>query len=93
MAYIDKLDGKISEEFWGRKAAEWRFGEQQVKVALDDLTTADLGDRALDAQRVLELANKAYLLYLSQDSAEKGQTAQNAVFIDTPSISSSKGPK
>jgi hypothetical protein len=72
-AYIDKLDGKISEEFWERKAAEWRFEEQQVKLALDGLTTADLADRALDAERVLELANKAYLLYISQDSTEKAK--------------------
>ena len=29
--------------------------------------------RALDAQRVFELANKAYLLYLSQDFTEKAK--------------------
>jgi hypothetical protein len=70
-AYIDKLDGKIDEEFWERKTGEWRLEEQQVRFALDGLAAADLGDRAVDAQRVLELAKKAYLLYVSRDSTEK----------------------
>jgi hypothetical protein len=34
-AYLDKLDKKISEEFWERKMADWRLEEQQVKFALD----------------------------------------------------------
>ena len=25
-AYLDKLDGKITEEFWSRKSAEWHAG-------------------------------------------------------------------
>ena len=42
-----------------------------MRIAIDGLAEAETGDRALDAQRVLELANKAYLLYLTQDSVEK----------------------
>ena len=72
-AYIDKLDGKISEEFWQQKMADWRREEQQVKLALDGLTNAETEDRALSAERTLELANKAYLLYVSQDSFEKAK--------------------
>ena len=72
-AYVDKLDGKISEEFWERKMAEWRVEEQQVKLALDALANAGTEDRALSAERTLELANKAYLLYVSQDSFEKAK--------------------
>jgi hypothetical protein len=63
-AYIDKLDGKISEEFWERKMADWRMEEQHVKLALDALANAATEDRALSAERTLELANKAYLLYV-----------------------------
>jgi hypothetical protein len=48
--------GRGSEEFWERKMGQWRLEEQQLKVALDGLATADLGDRAFDAQRLLELA-------------------------------------
>jgi hypothetical protein len=47
--------------------------EQQVKMAMQGLSNAETGDRALDAQRILELANKAYSLYVSQDSTEKAK--------------------
>lgn len=57
--------------------AEWRNEEQQVKMAIDGLTSAETGDKALDAQRVFELANKADLLFAGFSG--KGQTAQNAV--------------
>ena len=46
--------------------------EQQVKMAMEGLNSAEIGDRALDAQRILELANQAFSpLYESQDSTEK----------------------
>ena len=60
-----------SEEFWERKVADWRIEEQQLKLALDALANAGTEDRALSAERTLELANKAYSLYVSQDSFEK----------------------
>jgi site-specific DNA recombinase len=72
-AYADKLDGKIPEDFWERKMSEWRSEEQQVKLAIDGLANAESTDRALDAQRVFELANKAYSLYISQDSTERAK--------------------
>jgi hypothetical protein len=72
-AYIDKLDGEIPEDFWERKRTEWRTEEEQVKLAIDGLASTESTDRALDAQRVFELANKAYLLYFSQDFTEKAK--------------------
>jgi hypothetical protein len=30
-AYTDKLDGKISDEFWKRKQAEWETQEFRIK--------------------------------------------------------------
>jgi hypothetical protein len=72
-AYADKLDGKIPEDFWERKMNDWRMEEQQVKMAIHGLSSAETGDRALDAQRIFELANKAYSLYVSQDSTEKAK--------------------
>ena len=72
-AYMDKLDGKIPEDFWERKMTDWRTEEQQVKLALDGLASSENTDRALDSQRVLELANKAYLLYVSQNSTERAK--------------------
>ena len=57
-AYTDKLDAKISEEFWERKMSDWQMEEQQVKMAIQGLSNAETGDRAANAQRVFELANK-----------------------------------
>ncbi len=72
-AYADKLDGKISEDFWLRKTGDWQMEEQQAKMALDGLRSAETTDRALNAEKVFELANRAYYLYLSQDSTEKAK--------------------
>jgi hypothetical protein len=66
-AYSDKLDGKISEDFWERKMRDWQIEEQQVKMAIQALSNAEAGDGALDAERIFELANKAYSLYVSQN--------------------------
>jgi uncharacterized protein YegL len=70
---MDKLDGKIPEDFWERKMTEWRTEERQVKLAIDCLAGTENTDRATDVQRVFELASKAYLLYFSQDSTEKAK--------------------
>jgi site-specific DNA recombinase len=72
-AYADKLDGKIPEDFWERKMEDWRAEEQQVKLAIGNLAGNVDSDRAVNAQKVLELANKAYLLYLTQSPAEKAK--------------------
>jgi site-specific DNA recombinase len=78
-AYSDKLDGKIAEDFWQRLMTEWRMEEQQVKMAIQGLSSGETGDRALDAQRIFELANSAYFLYVSQDSVEKAKLLRMVV--------------
>ncbi len=70
--YMDKLDGKVSEDFWLRKTQEWQAEEQQVLFAIQGLNGAS-PDRVLSAQRILELANKAYFLYLRQNPLEQGK--------------------
>jgi site-specific DNA recombinase len=70
--YADKLDGKIPEDFWERKMVDFRV-EEQVKMAIQGLSQALTSDRALDAQRIFELANKADSLYVSQNSTEKAK--------------------
>jgi site-specific DNA recombinase len=42
-------------------------------LALDGIVHGVSDDVALNAQNVLELANKAYFLYVTQDSAEKAK--------------------
>src|SRR5215469_2539627 len=71
-AYLDKLDGKITEEFWNRKSVEWQSEEQQVLLALKSAEQPK-SERMLDAMRTLELANKAYFLYLKQEPSEKSK--------------------
>src|SRR5437667_8548373 len=71
-AYLDKLDGKISEEFWTRKSAEWVSEEQQILLAMQGLEQAN-PERVLDAVRTLELANKAYFLYVKQPPIAKAK--------------------
>ena len=71
-AYTDKLDSKIPEDFWTRRSQEWQREEQQILWAIRGLKDME-PDRALNAARILELANKAYFLYLRQNSVEKGK--------------------
>ena len=69
-AYLDKLDGKITEAFWEAKSSEWNQEEQQILMALEGLERQS-PERLLDGVRILELANKAYFLYLKKPPAEK----------------------
>jgi site-specific DNA recombinase len=71
-AYLDKLDGKITEEFWVRHSGAWQQEEQQILLAIQGLEQAS-PDRILDGVRILELANKAYFLYLKQPPVEKAK--------------------
>jgi hypothetical protein len=71
-AYQDKLDGKIREEFWERKSAERQAEESEIRASLLELTRAQ-PERLLDASKILELANKAYFLYVRQNHAEKAK--------------------
>ena len=71
-AYLDKLDGKISEELWIRKSAEWRAEEQQIQMAIRGVGEIK-PERMLDAVKILELANKAYFLYVKQSPSEKAK--------------------
>ncbi len=71
-AYLDKLDGKISEEFWLRKSGEWLAEEQQIQLAMQGLENPK-PERVFDALRILELANKAHFLYVNQNPTEKAK--------------------
>jgi site-specific DNA recombinase len=71
-AYLDKLDGKISEEFWTARSEDWSREEQQILMALQGLEQQS-PERILDGARILELANKAYFLYLRQPPQEQAK--------------------
>jgi len=70
-AYTDKLDGKISEDYWQRKHTEWQREETEIESALQAATGANSAERLLDAKRILELAQRAYSLYLTRKPAEQ----------------------
>ena len=87
-AYLDKLDGKISEAFWEAKSSEWNQEEQQIHVALHGLEQHS-PDKILNGIRILELANKAYFLYLRQPPVEKAKLLRIVVSnckIDAASV-------
>jgi DNA invertase Pin-like site-specific DNA recombinase len=70
--YQDKLDGKIPEDFWARKMSEWRAEEQRIQTAITGLSESNV-ERHLSARRILELANKAHSLYLTQNPTEQAK--------------------
>src|SRR5438876_4633127 len=51
---------------------EWTEDERQIQAALTRLEVPSSG-RIVDAKRILELANKAYSLYLTQNPAEQAK--------------------
>ena len=72
--YEDKLDGNIDDDFWSRKTAECREQQVRLESALSSLNTpVSAADRALSAQRILELAKKARFLYVSRNPTERGE--------------------
>ncbi len=72
-AYVDRLDRKITEEFWEAKSAEWQEEEQALLASLLELEQAENPERALDRVRILELANKAHSLYVTQTPRQKAK--------------------
>ena len=77
--YEDKLDGKIDEEFWGRKMNEWRTQEQALELQLASLSVRATVDPVLSVQRIFELANRAHSLYLTRNATERGQLLRSVL--------------
>jgi hypothetical protein len=64
---------------------EWQAEEQRLTMALAGLQESITNDRLLDAKRILELANKAYFLYVTRKPAEQAQLLKNCA-IDGASL-------
>ena len=71
-AYKDKLDGRITEEFWNRQMSELTANEQRTASALAALTEP-LDDKALTVARTLEPAQQDHSLYLAHDPVEQAK--------------------
>ena len=72
-AYSDKLDGKITEDFWQRKQADWQKEELRIKSLIAGLEDDKSAERLLKMQGILELTQRAYFLYLTRKPAEQGE--------------------
>ena len=73
--YLDKLDGRITQEFFDRNSATWR-GEQEVLLGkIRNIQTAAKApiDQAVD---MLRLTSRASELFLQQPAAEQRRLLQ-----------------
>jgi site-specific DNA recombinase len=71
--YFDKLDGNITPEFWSRIQQDWQQEEMRLEQKRTVLRQPLEPQRLLDAERALELANKAHSLYEMQNSLDQGK--------------------
>ncbi len=68
--YVDKLDGKVSDEFYDARAAEWRAEQDRIKREIDAHEAANQSYLEIGV-RVLELASKAHRLFVEQAPRER----------------------
>jgi hypothetical protein len=71
--YEDKLDGKIDEQLWASKQAEYREQERTAETALSSSDESVTKEGVLTVERIFELANKAHSLFLTRNTAERGR--------------------
>lgn len=69
-AYIDKIDRKISEEFWQSRAPGWMQEKEDLALKLLSMQKADT-HYLENAHLVLELSRKAIGLFKQQNSDQK----------------------
>ena len=70
--YEDKLDGNISESLYNKKSEEYRLKQQELTEKISRLNTAD-EEYYLTSEYLLQIANRAYDLFLSSEPEEKRQ--------------------
>jgi DNA invertase Pin-like site-specific DNA recombinase len=70
--YIDKLDGKVLEDFWLEKSREW--GADQARL-VSQIQSHKVADHRYydDGFKILELASKAHELYSKQLPEQKNK--------------------
>jgi hypothetical protein len=72
----DFVSGKITEDFWTRKSAQWEAERQSLDVEQRRLE-APSGHMPLTGEETLELAKQAGFLYQKQNATEQRR------FLDT----------
>ncbi len=74
-AYQDKLDGKISEEFWDRQTKKWMFEKEELSMKLSAHQKTDTS-HIKKANLIFELAKKAPTLFQNAKFDQKRIFAQ-----------------
>ncbi len=69
-AYQDKLEGTITPEYWKAKSGEWHAEQETILTHTRSHQTANKSYLA-QGVRILELAEKAHSLFVSQKAEEK----------------------
>ena len=70
--YEDKLDGKIPESLYNKKSDEYRSKQQELRDKISNLSFAD-EEYYVTSEYLLQLANRAYDLFISSAGEEKRQ--------------------
>lgn len=70
-AYEDKLEGKISEEFWLMQKKKWEEKMAEIKRRLINSKPYDIEKLCNDAGEILYLASHIHELYVSQPESER----------------------
>lgn len=68
--YVDKLDSRISQEFFDRKSEEWRAEQADILRKIESHQNANRS-YIDEGVKILELAQKAVILYEKQAMMEK----------------------
>lgn len=71
-SYIDKLDGKISEEFWQQKNNAWQSEKDKLFNKLKIYNEIDK-NYLENSNRILNFCKNAHSLFLKADAKEKRQ--------------------
>jgi site-specific DNA recombinase len=76
--YLDKLDGRITQEFFDKQSATWRSEQDGLQRKIQETLKATPApiDRALD---ILRLTSRASELFLQQPAAEQRRLLQVVV--------------
>jgi site-specific DNA recombinase len=69
-AYLDKLDGRITESFWQAKSKEWSDEIEILSIKINAHESSNVNYYE-NGVKILELAKKAYSLYKVASAEEK----------------------
>ena len=70
--YEDKLDGSITESYYNKKREEFRTKQKEISNKISKLGIAD-EEYYLTSEYLLQLASRAYDLFMSSEAEEKRQ--------------------